>query len=38
MQLIDTHSHIYYDKYKEDFDKVLKRAEDNNLKVIEGFS
>ena len=34
MQLIDTHSHIYYDKYKEDFDKVLKRAEDNNLKNI----
>ena len=34
MQLIDTHSHIYYDKYKEDFDEVLKRAEDNNLKNI----
>ena len=34
MQLIDTHSHIYYDRYKEDFNKVLKRAEDNNLKNI----
>ena len=34
MQLIDTHSHIYYDKYKDDFDEVLKRAKENNLKNI----
>ena len=34
MQLIDTHSHIYYDKYKDDFDEVLSRAKENNLKNI----
>ncbi len=34
MQLIDTHSHIYYDKYENDFDKVLSRAKENNLEKI----
>ena len=34
MKLVDTHSHIYYDKYIEDFDEVLLRAENNNLKNI----
>ena len=30
MELIDTHSHIYYDKYT-DIDKVLDRAKENNV-------
>ena len=31
MQLIDTHSHIYYDKYKDDLSEVINRATANNI-------
>ena len=31
MQLIDTHSHIYYDKYKDDLNEVVNRATSNNI-------
>ena len=33
MELIDTHSHIYYDKYT-DIDEVLDRARENNISKI----
>ena len=33
MELIDTHSHIYYDKYT-DIDEVLDRAKENNVSKI----
>jgi len=33
MELIDTHSHIYYDKYT-DIDQVLDRARENNISKI----
>ena len=33
MELIDTHSHIYYDKYT-DINEVLDRARDNNISKI----
>jgi TatD DNase family protein len=33
MELIDTHSHIYYDKYT-DIDEVLDRAQENNVSKI----
>jgi len=29
--LVDTHSHIYYDKYNDDFDEVINRAIDNGI-------
>jgi len=32
--LIDTHSHIYYEKYKDDLDEVINRAEKNGVKKI----
>ena len=32
--LIDTHSHIYYEKYKDDLDEVIDRAEKNGVKKI----
>jgi len=32
--LIDTHSHIYYDKYNNDLDEAIKRAEINDVKKI----
>ena len=32
--LIDTHSHIYYDKYNNDFNEVLDRANDSGVKKI----
>ena len=31
MKLIDTHSHIYYDKYKDDLSEVVNRATANNI-------
>ncbi len=34
MSLIDTHCHIYYDNFKNDFNEVLERAQKNNLKKI----
>lgn len=34
MQLIDTHSHLYLDKFKEDFNEVVQRAIDNNVSKI----
>lgn len=32
--LIDTHAHLYYDQFTHDFDSVIARAKDANLKVI----
>tara|TARA_Y100001968_G_C19384928_1_gene732363 strand:+ start:110 stop:874 length:765 start_codon:yes stop_codon:yes gene_type:complete len=32
--IIDTHSHIYYDKYNLDIDEVINRAIDLNIKKI----
>lgn len=34
MQIIDTHSHIYLEEFKEDFDAVIQRAKDNGVKKI----
>ena len=34
MSLIDTHSHIYYDQYKEDLSEVLDRAAEFNVEKI----
>ncbi len=34
MYLIDTHSHIYYDTYKNNLDEIINRAKDNNIKKI----
>jgi len=34
MELIDTHCHIYYDKYKNDLDEVIERAIKNNISKI----
>ncbi len=34
MNLIDTHAHLYYDQFAPDFDSVITRAKDTNLKVI----
>ena len=34
MELIDTHSHIYYDKYKDDLEEVLDRALEQNIEKI----
>ena len=32
--LIDTHAHLFWDSYKEDFDQVLKNAENAGLSTI----
>lgn len=32
--LIDTHAHLYYDSFNPDFEEVIKRAKDANLKAI----
>ena len=34
MEFIDTHAHIYYDKYNDDLEEVLDRARKNNVKKI----
>ena len=34
MYFIDTHSHIYYDKYNDDLDLVINKSIDNNVKQI----
>ena len=34
MELIDTHCHIYYDKYSEDLDDVISRANKKNINHI----
>ena len=34
MDLIDTHCHIYYDKYNNDIEEVVKRAHDNHVKKM----
>jgi len=34
MNLIDTHCHIYYDSYKNNINKVLDRAQKNNISHI----
>lgn len=32
--LIDTHAHLYWDSFKEDFDQVIKRAVDAGISAI----
>ena len=32
--IIDTHSHIYYDKFNHDIDEVIKRAIDADIEKI----
>ena len=34
MKLIDTHCHIYYDKFNKDLDEVISRARENNISKI----
>ena len=34
MEFIDTHCHIYYDKYQNDITDVINRAKDKNIKHI----
>lgn len=34
MNLIDTHAHLYWEDYKEDFDQVITRALDAGVKTI----
>ena len=31
MEIIDTHTHLYFNHFKNDFDKVIKKAIDNNI-------
>jgi TatD DNase family protein len=31
VQIIDTHTHLYLDKFKEDIDKVISRAKENGV-------
>lgn len=32
--LIDTHAHLYHDQFTPDFNQIIQRAKDANLKVI----
>ena len=32
MQIIDTHTHLYLDQFKEDIDSVISRAKENGVK------
>jgi len=34
MEFIDTHCHIYYDKYQDDINNVINKANDNNIKYM----
>ena len=34
MYFIDTHSHIYYEQYKDDLDKIIDKSLENNVKKI----
>jgi len=34
IKLIDTHCHIYYDKYRDDIDEVINRSKYNNISNI----
>lgn len=34
MNLIDTHTHLYWDSYKEDLDEVIQRSIDSNVTTI----
>lgn len=34
MNLVDTHSHLYWDSFQEDFDEVIKRALDAGVGII----
>ena len=34
MNLIDTHCHIYYDKYRDDIDQVIHRSIEHNISKI----
>ena len=31
MQIIDTHTHLYLDQFKQDIDKVISRAKENGV-------
>ncbi|MBD3768449.1 MAG: TatD family hydrolase, partial [Gammaproteobacteria bacterium] len=32
--IIDTHCHLDDDRYKDDLDEVIKRAEDNGVEIF----
>lgn len=32
MEIVDTHTHLYLEQFKEDIDKVISRAEENGVK------
>jgi TatD DNase family protein len=32
--LVDSHAHLYWDSYQEDFNDVIQRAKDNDIKLI----
>ncbi len=34
MNLIDTHAHLYWESYKEDFDQMIQRTVDNGISTI----
>ena len=34
MKLVDTHAHLYWDSFKEDFDEVIQRALDAGISAI----
>ena len=34
MPLVDTHAHIYSDKFNDDIDDVIKRAQDAGVEKI----
>ncbi len=34
MKLVDTHAHLYWDSFKEDFDQMIQRAFDAGVKTI----
>ena len=35
MEFIDTHCHIYYDKYQDDINNVINKANENNIKYFD---
>ena len=38
--MIDTHSHLFADEFKDDLEECIKRAKDNNIEkiILVGFS
>jgi len=34
MKLVDTHAHLYWDSFKEDFDEIIKRCTDSGVTTI----